>query len=619
MATSRRSFLTASSASAAGLLAGSTLVPASAHADPLAAEGNPIPVPRSRSSRRMRTGQPGLQWVTYGYSQPHNMNIPEAQWKRNLDWFIANFKPYGYDTICTDGWIESSQRINGNGYIVAQNDEWQHDFGYWIEYLRKRGMKLSLYYNPFWITQSARADRSVRVAGRPEIAVADLTADFDPFTPDKIYWLDPHKDGAKEYAQGMVRYFKQLGAVRIRADFLSWFEFGWDQNLGQIQREHGRESYLKLLDWLDEAAGTDMTVSLVLPNMYFHGEAERPKGDSFRVDDDAGAGGWDWLSGGRQTWQPYWTQWSNPFTGLTGWADVNGPDLIGLDGDFLISSGFATDAERRSAISLFTLAGSPICVSDTVDTIGEHAWAFQNRELIALNRNGLAGKPIFHSNHGYNWDPSSRDSERWVGQLTDGSWIVGLFNRSDSPAVRSIDFRTELGLPHTLAVRDLWKHEDVGNRARYSAQLAAHDCVVLKLTPPAGPRRYDSQLGGWSGGAVFDNELPGYTGTGYVTNLQDDGATVSFAVDGGRGGDTPMALRFALGAGGSARLRITVLSGTTVDRGRRSTVTVSASAGRWGSHSASIHLHPGRNIVLVSGTGRTGGSVHLDAIRVGSA
>jgi hypothetical protein len=619
MAATRRTFLTASGAGAAVLLAGSTLGLPAAEAIPQAAEGNPVPQPRARRSVRMRTGRPGLQWVTYGYNQPRNANIPEAEWKRNIDWFIANFRRYGYDTICTDGWIESSQRVNRNGYIIAQNDEWQHDFAYWIEYLRRRGMKLSIYYNPFWITQSARADRSIRVAGRPDIAVADLTADWDPFTPDKIYWLDPNKDGAKEYAQGMVRYFRRLGAVRIRSDFLSWFDTGWDQNLGQIQREHGRESYLKLITWLDEAAGEDMTVSLVLPNMDFHGSAERSVGDSFRVDDDAGDGGWDWLSAGRQTWRPFWTQWSNPFTGFTGWADVNGPGLIGLDGDFLISSGFATDDERRTAISLFTLAGSPICVSDTVDTIGDHAWVFQNPELIALNLDGFAGKPVFTSNHGFNWDPGARDTERWVGQTTDGSWVVGLFNRGDVAATRSIDFAATLGLSDPVPVRDLWTHTDLGPHTSYAAELPAHGCVVLRLSPPAGPRRYDAELGGWSGGAVFDNDTGGYAGFGYVTNLQQAGATASFAVDGRAGGPAPMSLHFALGAAGSAPVKITVQSGRKVDRGRSQIVTLrSRAAGSWTSQSTTVTLNRGRNIVLVTGTGGNArGAVHLDHITVG--
>ena len=293
------------------------------------AADNPVPTPRVRTSRRIRTGRPGLMWTTYGYNLPNNSNIPEDVWKADIDWFIAEFGPHGYDTIATDGWIESSQRITKNGYIVSQNDEWSHDFSYWIKYLAARNFKLSLYYNPFWITESARTDRSVRVAGRPDVAVADLTADWDPFTTDKIYWLDPTRPGAKEYVQGYIRYFEKLGAVRLRTDFVSWFENGWDQNLGQIQREHGRLAYLDLLEWIDEAAGPNFELSLVLPTLYFHGVAERGRTDSFRIDDDAGSGGWSWLSAGRQSWQPYWTQWHNPFTGFTGWSDVNGPGLSG--------------------------------------------------------------------------------------------------------------------------------------------------------------------------------------------------------------------------------------------------------------------------------------------------
>lgn len=269
----------------------------------------------------------------YGYNLPRNANIPEDVWKRNLDWVIREFKPHGFDTICTDGWIESSQRVNRNGYIISQNDAWKHDFAYWVRYLAARDMKLSMYYNPFWITQSARTDRAIKVRGRPDVAVADLTAPWDPFTKDKLYWVDPHRDGAKEYVQGYVKHFKDLGAVRLRVDFLSWFETGFDQNLGVIQREHGRDSYELMLRWIDEAAGTDMEVSLVMPNMFHHGELERPRGDSFRINDDADTGG-----------------------------------------DFLLASSFKTDAERRTAVSLMAMAGSPICIADTVDTIKNNAW-----------------------------------------------------------------------------------------------------------------------------------------------------------------------------------------------------------------------------------------------------
>jgi hypothetical protein len=625
MALTRRNFLALTGGSAAVGALGAVVAP-SAQADPLpgqpdnpvfGAADNPIPRRRARNSLRVRNGRPGLQWTTYGYNQPHNANIPEDVWKADVDWFIKEFGPYGYDTIATDGWIESSQRITRNGYIISQNDEWTHDFSYWVSYLAQRGFTLSLYYNPFWITESARADRSVRVVGRPDIAVADLTADWDPFTKDKIYWVDPTRPGAKEYVQGYVRYFKRLGAVRLRTDFVSWFENGWDQNLGQIQREHGRLAYLDLLEWIDEAAGPDFQLSLVLPHLYFHGVAERPRTDSFRVDDDAGTGGWSWLSAGRQSWQPFWTQWHNPFTGFTGWSDVSGPGLIGLDGDFLTASSFATDDERRTAISLFTMAGSPICVSDIPETIGANAWVFQNPEVIALNKQGLAGKPIYHSDHGFNWDPSSRDTERWVGQLPDGSWIVGLFNRSDGPATRSIDFGTELGLPDPVAARDLWAHQDLGSLSSFAAQLAEHGCALIKLSPPSGSRRFDAELAGWSGHAVFDNTLAGFVGGGYVAGLDEESA-VSFAVDGGAGGATTLSLRYALPERGSAAVAVTVQSGSTVDAGRSYRVALhGGTAGVWRTQSTPIRLHAGRNLIIVAGTDRGHGGLKLDSITVG--
>ena len=47
--------------------------------------------------------------------------------------------------ICNDGWIETSQTVNENGYIVKYNDDWQHGFKYWSNYLAERGMKLGVY------------------------------------------------------------------------------------------------------------------------------------------------------------------------------------------------------------------------------------------------------------------------------------------------------------------------------------------------------------------------------------------------------------------------------------------------------------------------------------------
>ena len=42
-----------------------------------------------------------------------------------------------------------------NGYIVSQADDWEHDWAWWANYLKAKGMQLGVYYNPLWATKSA--------------------------------------------------------------------------------------------------------------------------------------------------------------------------------------------------------------------------------------------------------------------------------------------------------------------------------------------------------------------------------------------------------------------------------------------------------------------------------
>ena len=125
------------------------------------------------------------------------------------------------------------------------------------------------------------------------------------------------RDGAEEYVKGYVAYFRQLGAVFLRVDFLGWYEIGFDQSEGTVGVAHGRESYLRGLEWMREASG-DMQLSLVMPNLFDHGRGERPFADLVRIDNDASFGTWINLSEGRQSWQPIWSQWNSPLRASPG-------------------------------------------------------------------------------------------------------------------------------------------------------------------------------------------------------------------------------------------------------------------------------------------------------------
>ena len=633
MSISRRSLITGTGTAALGGLAAATLGRGQAAAAPMPSvppgslAGHPAPrLPlNSRDSVFTRTGVGPKYWTVYGWDYPNNAALPEDVWQQNIDWVADAFRPSGYDMVCTDGWIEGSTRTNHHGYITSYNDSWQHDWAHWAGYLRRRDMRLGIYYNPLWVHEAAVADPSKTVAGRPDIALADIVAEGDFFGAglgnDTLYWVDVTRDGAKEYIQGYVRYFRDLGVPYLRIDFLSWYETGTDQNLDfPVGRAHGSAAYATALEWMSEAAGDDVELSLVMPHLHDHAATEIRCGDMVRINDDAQNGGWTNLSGGRLDWQDYWSQWHNPFLGFTGFADRNGRGQLILDGDFLVLSGFADDDERRSAVSLFTMAGSPLAIADRVDTIGDNARFYTDPEILALHDQGLAGKPYFTSGTPYSTDPHSRDSERWAGQLPDGTWAVALFNRGDdpAPAVRTLDFAADLGINGPAAVRDLWEHRDLGPMTELSAGLAPHACQLVRVTPHEAVRRYQAAFAAWGGGAGFANDHGGHRAMGYVTGLDTPGATVTFAIEPHRPGPHQVRLRYANATGAAATQRVFVR--TETGEHVHSPVTVSfphlADWDTWGTVTARLDLHAGVNLVTVARTDQDTGAIHLGHIEL---
>lgn len=607
-----------------------------AHASPAVTARAGVPVTSapalrlgSRNSTFTRSGAGPRYWNIYGYSFPHNAPIPESEWKANIDWLAANFAEFGYDIACTDGWIEGSSRTTRNGYITSYNDSWQNDWAYWAKYLADRSMKLGVYYNPLWVHRAAVEDTSKTVLGRSDVKIADLVAPGDFFARDiggnQLYWLDVTKAGAKEYVQGYVRYFKDLGVPYLRIDFLSWYENGMDANIGQVNAPHGRANYELALSWINEAAGDDMEVSLVMPHMFVNGAAELANGDLVRINADADKGGWDRLSGMRQNWQDAWPNWANPFCGFTGWSHRNGRGQLILDGDFMRASTFASDDERKTMVNLMVAAGSPLAIGDTYQQIGKNGWVYTNKEVLQLNEDGLVGKPVYKSATPFSVDPGSRDAERWAGQLPDGSWGVALFNRGDTDTVtRTIDFAADLGLATDANIRDLWAHRNLGMDSKVSAVLAPHASAIFRVTPPRGhgTTRYPAAFAAWGGGAGFNNDHPGYDGSGFVDGLQATSGSadplVTFAVQVPHRGSYAIRYRYANATGDTSTMTVTAEKANrmVVDGPVRMSFPALASWDTWGVAEGAIKLEAGLNLITVGRGVTDEGAINLNWIEL---
>jgi hypothetical protein len=195
----------------------------------------------------------------------------------------------------------------------------------------------------------------------------------------------------------------------------------------------------------------------------------------FRVDEDCGEGNWEQFSNKqRGIRRDGWSQYANPFDGLTYWSNVSGRHCEILDPDFLRLNTFANNDERKSALSLCLMAGSPISIADQYDTIAGNLWLYQNKEILALNNDGFVGKPL-------STDPTAETSQIWKGQMSNGDWVIGFFNRENDPRTRTIDFNS-LGLPQGAYARNLWEHRNLGLLKSYSALVPPHGCIIVRLS-----------------------------------------------------------------------------------------------------------------------------------------
>lgn len=341
---------------------------------------------------------------------------------------------------------------------------------------KAKGLKLGVYDNPLWIHSSG----DLKVEGT-DYTIGSLSYNgSDPVmnasAEDMWFkWAVAEHAGAREFIDGFFRYYSELGVDYIRMDFLSWYEDGKDRNIGTVGRGYGRESYARALSYIAESAKKyGVFTSLVMPHLNNDAEVEAMYGNMVRIVCDTGNGGW-WHYSSQDRGKSYanWPNCMNMFDGFTYWSHISGRGKVIMDGDFIRLNKFDTDDERRSVVSLQLMAGGPVTVADQPSTIGNNIQFYTNEELLALNADGFVGKPLGDK-------LNSAESRVWYGTMSDGTPVIGLFNRDDNAATFNVAF-ADLGFSGTWTIRDLWAHADEGQGSSLKATVPAHGCKIVKL------------------------------------------------------------------------------------------------------------------------------------------
>lgn len=428
-----------------------------------------------------------LYWSPYEYNFVKNTSIPEDEWKKNIDWVHDNLLSYGYTMVSTDGWMDETNAYNKDGYLDRHSLSWEHDYGWWADYLAERGMTLGVYCNPLWVPAGAAA-AGIKIKGT-DIPIENLIDRNEENGGYHHYlWAQLDRPGAEEWVRGYVDHFGEMGVKFLRVDFLSWYEDGYDIGFGTVGPKRPEWMYPTALRWMrEECDRYGMILSLVMPHLYNDAATEKKYGHMIRIDNDTAEGGWYHFSEvERGKHRKGWSQYSNAFDGFIYFSRVAGRGKVMLDGDFIRLNTMASEDECKSIISLNIIAGGPVTVSDRYDSIGKRLKFYQNRDILALVKDGFVGKPLSNTppQNSVEYAEDNARSQIWTGDMSNGDKIIAIFHRpweGNAPKTFRI-VPADYGISGNYMVRDLWENRYLPHKDVYEVTIPARGCVVYRIS-----------------------------------------------------------------------------------------------------------------------------------------
>ncbi len=157
------------------------------------------------------------------------------------------------------------------------------------------------------------------------------------------------------------------------------------------------------------------------------------------------------------------------------WAD---PDMlqVGVPGVLGTSYPGLTQAEQRTQFAMWALLAAPLMAGNALPYMNETTWRLlTDAEIIAVDQDPLAAPATV---------VPGTDGKVWRRTLSDGSVAVALWNSGDSTATISVPL-PNLNLPvaDSFTARNLWSGAQATVRTTVGAQVAAHDTVLLRISP----------------------------------------------------------------------------------------------------------------------------------------
>jgi alpha-galactosidase len=153
------------------------------------------------------------------------------------------------------------------------------------------------------------------------------------------------------------------------------------------------------------------------------------------------------------------------FAGPGHWND---PDMLE------VGNGGMNEDEYRTHFSLWAMLAAPLIMGNDLTRMTPYTVEIlTNREVIAVDQDPLGKQGFRVAQEG--------PFEVWMKPMSDGSKVVGLFNRQRTAEQITANFAA-IGIHGEATVRDLWLKKDAGTfKNSYSSYVPPHGVVLVRI------------------------------------------------------------------------------------------------------------------------------------------
>jgi alpha-galactosidase len=394
--------------------------------------------------------------------------INEAQTLEQAEIMARELLPAGYDVLTVDiQWYEPGASsyeyaakpvptLDDHGRLLPASNRFPSSVGgKGFKPLADRVHALGLRFGVHLMRGAPRlaVERDLKVRGT-NVSVADIVdkRSVCSWNPD-MYGVDMSKPGAQAYYDSVFALLASWGVDFIKVDDLCR---PYDAHMAEIEAIHraiGR-------------SGRPMILSMSPGETpVIRGAHARRHAQMWRISDDF----WD-------DWRMLDAQFTrlenwSPYIGDGGWPDA---DMLPL-GRLALGerdTKFTAD-EQRTLMTLWSIARSPLIMGGDLRHLDVATKALlTNPEVIAVNQASRDNRPHF-----------VEDGMRvWTARASNGDAYLALFNTGGKAREVGVDL-AGLGLPASVAARDLWTHSALGAvSGRFAAKLPAHGAGLYRLT-----------------------------------------------------------------------------------------------------------------------------------------